>query len=205
MDLNSLLGTILSDDSVKGVSARTGASDAEVRSVLSSALPALLAGAQQQSAGSDTAASFAAALSQHGEENTADLSSFLGNVDLEDGAKIVAHLLGAQGAANVSAQTGISSSAASSVMSAAAPLLLSLLGQENKKKKKKKKTDSAAAAASTADASDLMSTLLSNVDLGSVVMSLLGTDTGTSSGKKKKKKTSDSGDVLGNLLGSLLK
>ncbi len=200
MDVNTMLKIMLSEDSVHSVSARTGASDEEVRSILTSALPAMLAGAQQQSVGSDTAESFAAALTQHGEENTMDLSSYLGNVDMDDGAKIVQHLLGTQGAGTVAAQTGVSSNTTSSVMSMAAPLLLSLLGQESKKKKKKKPA-SGSSATTTSDASDLMSTLLSNVDTTSLILSLLGVE---SSGKKKKKKKKAGGDVL-DLLGSLLK
>ena len=207
MDINSLLGTMLSEESVKSVSARTGASDDEVRSILSSALPAMLQGAQQQSAGSDTAQSFANALTQHGKDDTADLASFLGNVDMDDGEKIVAHLLGANGASAVSEKAGVSSRTTGSVLSTAAPLLLALLGQETKKKKKKK-TESAAKKdedeeeeTTPSDASDLMSTLLSNVDMTSIILGLLGVE---ATGKKKKKKKS-SGSAVVDLLGKLLK
>ncbi len=205
MDINSLLGTMLSDESVRSVSARTGASDDEVRSILSSALPAMLQGAQQQSAGSDTAQSFANALTQHGKDDTADLASFLGSVDMDDGAKIVAHLLGANGASTVSEQAGVSSRKTDSVLSTAAPLLLALLGQETKKKKTesaaKKDEDDEEEETTTSDASDLMSTLLENVDMTSIILSLLGVE---ATGKKKKKKKS-SGSAVVDLLGKLLK
>ncbi len=214
MDINSLLGTMLSDESVRSVSARTGASDDEVRSILSSALPAMLQGAQQQSAGSDTAQSFANALTQHGKDDTADLASFLGSVDMDDGAKIVAHLLGANGASTVSEQAGVSSKKTDSVLSTAAPLLLALLGQETKKKKKKKKKADTAAKkdeddeeeeeeTTTSDASDLMSALLENVDTTQLILALLGVESGGK--KKKKKKKKSTGSAVVDLLGKLLK
>ena len=49
MDINSLLGTLLSSDSVSGVSKATKADNNEVASVLNAALPLLLKGAKKQS------------------------------------------------------------------------------------------------------------------------------------------------------------
>ena len=94
MDLMKLAGTLLSSDSVKGLSDLTGTSKSDVTSVLTEALPALLNGATQQAKGKDTADGFASALSNHAKKDTCNLTDFLGNVDLADGAKIITHLLG---------------------------------------------------------------------------------------------------------------
>jgi len=190
MDLNALVGTILSQDSISSVAKRTDLSERDVQSVMQSALPLLLNGAKEQANAQATAAGFAGALNQHAQSDTADLPGFFGSVDLDDGAKIVDHLLGAQSAQAVARKAGVSSAATQSVLSAAAPLLMSLLGKENQK------TDNTAAV--------LMSTLLGNADLSSLIGSVLGAST-TSSGKKKKKKKAASGsssviDLLGKLL-----
>lgn len=94
MDLKKLTGALLSSDSIKGLSGAAGVSKSDVTSVLTAALPTLLDGANEQAKGKDTSKGFAEALSKHAKDNTSDLSGFLGNVDLEDGAKIIGHLLG---------------------------------------------------------------------------------------------------------------
>ena len=55
MDLNALMGTLLSGDAVSNMSQLTGASQEEVQSVLTSALPAMLNGAQAQANDKETA------------------------------------------------------------------------------------------------------------------------------------------------------
>ena len=87
---------MLNDSSVKSLSKKTGASKDEVSSVLTAALPLLLKGAGQQAEDEETAESFADALDQHAESDTEDMDVFMDNVDMADGAKILAHLLGAE-------------------------------------------------------------------------------------------------------------
>ena len=133
MDLNALMSTMLSGDSVAGLGQKTGASQAEVTNVLGAALPALLNGAKGQADGADTVSGFAGALASHAKDDTSDLSAFLSNVDLEDGGKIIGHLLG--GAKDDTTQAaaqraGVDVKKSGSILSAAAPLLMSLLGQQ---------------------------------------------------------------------------
>ena len=133
MDLNALMGTLLSGDTIANMSQKTGASSQEVQNVLASALPALLSGAQAQANGSDTAESFVNALAQHAQDDTHDLSVFVQNIDMEDGAKIVGHLLGNQQTEitqTASQRAGLSSGSTGLILAAAAPLLMSLLGQQ---------------------------------------------------------------------------
>lgn len=137
MDFSSIIGTIMSKDSLDGLAQKTGASFGEVKEVLSSALPNLLNGAGKQASDSDTSEGFANALTQHAGNDTSNLASFFSKVDLSDGAKIVGHLLGKKdndekkaSEADNSAQAA-SGSNSNSIISAAAPLLMSLLGKQN--------------------------------------------------------------------------
>ena len=134
MDFSSILNTIMGSDSVSSLSNLTGTSEKDVSGVLSTVLPLFMNGAQGQATNADTAQSFANALASHGQDDFSDLSSFLGNVDLEDGGKIVEHLLGKDATAattsNLSAQSGISANNITSILSATAPLLMSMMGKQ---------------------------------------------------------------------------
>ena len=194
MDINSLLGTLLSSDSVSGVSKATKADDKEVASVLNAALPMLLKGAKKQSEDKDTAESFASALLSHGKKDTSNLSSFLKNVDLDDGSKIIGHLLGKDddSVKKIAKTSGVSTKKTGDILSAAAPLLMSLLGQESASKKSDNNV-----------ALELAGALLKNVDVGDLIGDLLGGD--NKKKKSSKKKDNDAGEIIGDILGALLK
>ena len=133
MDINSLVNTLMSSDSLDGISQLTNTSSQETKSVLSAALPLLLNGAQAQSQNTNTASGFGNALFNHGQQNTSNLSSFIQGVDMDDGGKILGHLLGLNkpSALNqISMQTGVSNQNTGNILSAVAPLLMSLLGQQ---------------------------------------------------------------------------
>ena len=133
MDLTSMMKTMLSADSITQMSEKTGTSTDEVKSVLLSALPAMLKGVQGQASNKDTVAGFAGALDSHAKDDTSDITAFLSNVDIKDGEKIVGHLLGGDKAATTKAaatKAGLSNAATGKILGAAAPLLMSLLGQQ---------------------------------------------------------------------------
>ena len=182
MDFNSIISTLTSSDSLSQLSSMTGTSEKDVSSIMSSVLPQLLSGAQNQATNQETAASFANALTAHSKDDSDDLTAFLANVDQEDGQKIVNHLLGQDNAVataeSLSAQSGVSASNISSIISMAAPLLMSLLG--------KQATSSAQAQAN--NQSD-------GFDLSGIVGSLFGGDD----------KDGNSGGGLGSLLSGLFK
>ena len=196
MDLNALMGTLLSGDTVANMSQLTGASQQEVQSVLSSALPAMLNGAQQQANDQATAESFVNALAQHAQADTSDVNAFLQNVDVEDGAKIVGHLLGSQqqGTAQAAAEkAGITAGSSNLILSAAAPLLMSLLGQQTSGNQNN----------NASGIGSLLGGLLGGGNGGSLLGSLLG---GTANGKKDEKKDEKTGlGGIADLLTGLLK
>ena len=92
MDITSLLGTVVSQDTMSQIGRAANVPTKDVQSVLLSALPSLLGGALNQANDASTASSFAGALNQHAASNTSNLGSFLSSVDLDDGAKIIGHL-----------------------------------------------------------------------------------------------------------------
>ena len=198
MDMTSLITTLLSSDSVSGVGKAANADKGNVQSVLNAALPLLLNGAKAQSEDKSTAESFANALLSHGQKDTSNVASFLKNVDLDDGAKIIGHLLGnGDSVKTIAKESGVSSKETSNILSAAAPLLMSLLGQGTSTKKNN----------NTAAALSIASAVLQNVDVGDLLGNLLG---GGSTKKKtaaaKKDDDSDSAaEVIGDILGKLLK
>ena len=194
MDINSLLGTLQSSDSVSGVSNATKADNNEVASVLNAALPMLLKGAKKQSEDKDTAESFATALLSHGKKDTSNLSSFLKNVDLDDGSKIIGHLLGKDddSVKKIAKSSGVSTKKTGDILSAAAPLLMSLLGQESASKKSDNNV-----------ALEIAGALLKNVEGGDLIGDLRGGD--NKKKKSSKKKDNDAGEIIGDILGTLLK
>ena len=172
MDLTQLIGTFMQSNYVNSVGTATNAPSSDVSNILSAALPALLVGAQQQSANSNTNAGFLQALTDHSANSTSDLANFVQKTDLEDGAKIVQHLLGDQSSdivKQVAKKAGVSQKEAAKVMSAAAPLLMSLLGQEVNNQ-----ASSQNSSASTSLVSGLMGGLLGGGNAGSILGSLLG-------------------------------
>lgn len=167
MDISSIMGTILGSESIENVARKTGASKKDVTSVLTSALPQLLNGANKQSTDSDTAESFAGALNQHAKDDTSNIASFFSKVDLADGAKIVGHLLGGN-SGSVASSSGVSADNSNNIMSAAAPLLMSLLGKQTQSSSNNQTNAS--------NVGGLIGGLLGKTDIVGLAGSLLGGD-----------------------------
>jgi len=164
MDINSLMSTILSGDSIANMSQLVGSSQTEVESVLNSVLPSLLNGAQGQAENESTAAGFEGALQDHAKADTSDLASFISNVDLADGGKIVAHLLGGEQeetTQRAAERAGLDIGKTGLILAAAAPLLMSLLGKQN-------------AQAQNDQASSGIGGLFGKLNLGSLLGGLFG-------------------------------
>ena len=189
MDITSLLGTVVSQDSLNQISRAADVPTKDVQSVLLSALPSLLGGALNQANDASTASSFAGALNQHAASNTSNLGSFLSSVDLDDGAKIIGHLLGGNSnavAQQAAAKSGLSLGQTLKILSIAAPLIMSLLGKTAQSQQTQTATQPAGnftpfqttaqpvqQQASGLNVGSIMSALLKNVDVGKILLSLL--------------------------------
>ena len=168
MDFKALMETMLSTDSIESMSKAAEVSEGDVKGVLASALPALLNGVQEQANGEETAEGFLGALGQHAQVDTGDIASFFSNVDVEDGGKIVGHLLGANTEAatqEVSERAGLGSGKTALILALAAPLLMSLLGQQQQQ---------TAPAMTSSGIGGLMSGLLGGGQTTDLLGSLLG-------------------------------
>ena len=166
-NINSIMSTLLKSDTVKGIAKANDIDASDVSSILSSALPALLGGASKQSTSAKTAESFASALESHASKDVSNIASFISNIDVKDGAKIVGHLLGKSNdstANKIAKSTGIDAKTVAKVMAMAAPILMSLIGNKTQADKKKAKDSTTASIASA---------ILGNVDVGSLLTNIL--------------------------------
>ena len=181
LDISSLMG-MLSGDGISALGKSADVKKSQVSGVLDSALPLLLSGMKDNASTKAGAASLNKALKDHAKDDTADIGSFLQNVDLADGGKILTHILGDNkktAVDGIAKKNGISSDQVTTILSSLAPLLLTKLGS------------------SKADEDD---------DDGAGLTDLLGSllSGGTSAKKKSSSKKNSSASALGNLLGSLL-
>ena len=142
MDASSILTTLLGSSSVSNIGKACDTDSATVSAVLAQALPALLKGADKQASNTESAKGFASALAEHAGANTANLGTFMKNVDLDDGAKIVRHLLGSSEASttkSIAKTAGINVGTVSAILAAAAPLLMSLFVADRRRYEKRKR------------------------------------------------------------------
>ena len=203
------LSDLLSGDVIEALAKSTGASKKDTSSVLANALPTLMKSMASNASTKEGAKSLEKALNDHTSDDA--LSTLLGNIDLEDGSKILGHILGNDSdsvKSTVSKKSGVDSDLTATILSSAAPLLLSALGSE--KKKSNTKADGL---------TDLLGSLLGQEDDGDndiadTLFSLAGTllkssaSSKTSSKKSSKKSSKDDGIDLGdiiNIAGKLLK
>ena len=200
------LSDLLSSEVLESLAKSTGASKADTSSVLANALPTLMKSMASNASTKDGAKSLEKALDDHTSDDA--LSTLLGNIDLEDGAKILGHILGNDNdsvKSSVSKKSGVDSDLTSTILASAAPLLLSALGSE--KKKSNTKADGL---------TDLLGGLLGQEDdndndvadtLFSLAGALLKSSAKSSSKKSSKKSSKDDGIDLGdiiNIAGKLL-
>ena len=194
MDLSKIAGSLLSSDSIKGLTSLTGANAGDITGVLTNTLPSLLSGAAEQAKNNTTAEGFVKALAQHAKDDTNNIADFFGKVDLADGAKIISHLLGSKKEETIQRAvqaTGVSENKINNILSAIAPMLLSLLGKQTEEDDDKE-----------SGASGLVGALLDNVDVGSLLSGLVGND---NSPKPAFAQKSNAGGIVGGILSGLLK
>ena len=192
MDLSKIAGSLLSSDSIKGLTNLTGANAGDITSVLTNTLPSLLSGAAEQAKNNKTADGFVKALAQHAKDDTSNIAGFLDKVDLADGAKIINHLLGDNKEETIQRAvqaTGVSENKINNILSAIAPMLLSLLGKQTEEDDDKE-----------SGARGLVGNLLDNVDVGNLLSGLTGGNDNSDSSQKN-----NVGGIVGGILSGLLK
>ena len=187
------LKDLLSSDVIASIAKSAGASKSDTTSVLATALPELVKSMASNASTKSGAKSLAKALDDHASDDS--VSSLLKNIDLEDGAKILGHILGNKSdslKSTVSKKSGVDSDKIVTILTVAAPLLLSALGSEKKKSK-----------ATENDLGDLLGALLGkdddkDNDLSDTLFSLAGTllssalsDSGKTTKKSSKKSSKD--------------
>ena len=135
MDMKSVMELAVKAGAVKQVSKMIDMPEKDVSSAVEVVLPLLIKGMQSQAKNKDTQEGFIQALTDHSKDDTSDVNKFLKNVDVEDGAKIVKHLLGAQQeevAAKAKKKSGIDTKTILKIMAILAPLLMSQMGKTAK-------------------------------------------------------------------------
>ena len=147
--LTLLLGGMLMSSSVNTMSEKTGISGELIKKLLPLAIPLLLKYMTSNASSQGGAQSLLGALGQH--KSTDSIDAQLSGADIEDGGKIVGHILGNDNRAvtsQLAGQSGLSEDQVSSLLSTIAPLLLSGLSAANSQ---------SAAPAQSAPASDPLS------------------------------------------------
>lgn len=207
MDIASILSALSSADALSAIGEKAGTTKKQTQSVLTQGLPMLLQTMQGNASSKSGAASLAKALLSHADSDTSDAGSFLKNVDLGDGAKILGHIFNKDtdtATDAIAKKTGVTASQTSTILAAAAPLLLSLLGKEqaNAKKKSSAKDDDDSLL------TGLLGSVMGSSDLTDLAGDLIGDLLDGDDKKKKsgsKSGASDAAGLLGGLLSSALK
>jgi len=163
MDMGKVIEAAVKAGALEQVSQMTGISQSDAGKVVNVVLPLLIKGMQGQAKGKDTQEGFFQALNDHGKNDPKDVKKFIKNVDTEDGAKIVNHLLGKsteEVAAKAKKSSGLDTKTILRIMAMLAPLLMSQMGKEAKKETAKSNSN---------DMSGVVGSLLENVDVGDVI------------------------------------
>ena len=165
MDMSSILGALLSDDSVNTMSKKTQSNSSQVQDVVSMALPYLLKGMGNQAGNKDTVGALVSALTDHSKKDASDVGSFLDNVDPDEGAKVVGHLLGSDKdnvTEEIAKKSGIDTTQVLQLLATAAPLVMNLVGthaQSQKPAAKPKKEE----AVEESGGGDMLASILGDV------------------------------------------
>lgn len=126
--LETLLTSMTSSSSLDSMSRRTGGSNDQMAALITAALPILLRAMTANASTQSGAASLNEALGQH--TATGSVAEQFATADMDDGAKILQHILGRNSSSvmnGLSSQSGLSNDQVGSALSALAPVLLSSL------------------------------------------------------------------------------
>mgnify|MGYP000850089975 FL=1 len=135
MNLEALLGLLQGQD-LGNLASQVGGNEGEVKNGVMAALPAMLAALGKNAGTEKGAEELNNALEKKHDGSILDnLSGYLSNPDLKDGAGILNHLFGNQtsNVANaVSQSSGLDSNGSMKMLQMLAPILMGMLGQQKK-------------------------------------------------------------------------
>ena len=204
--LQLLLGAMLSGSSVNSVSAKTGIKSALVKKLIIAALPTLIKYLTKNASSQNGALSLLSALTQHTSKRT--ISEQIDEVDENDGAKIIRHILGndeEKVVRDLSEETGLKTEEVTRGLASIAPALLSGLSAAMASQQAKPQQTAAAAPA------DL--TGLFNMFAGQSVQQAQQANTGSdllsallggAAQPQAQAAPAQNNNLLGSLMGSLL-
>ena len=167
MDMETIMKMMLQSGALDQVSGMLGVDGKSAESAVEYVMPMLLKGMQSQMKSEDTKYGFLQALNDHSKQDTKDLKKAVKNVDVDDGYKIVKHLLGSEEeelAAKAKKKSGLDTKTIIKIMAILAPILMSKMGQTAKTETAK---------AGSGDMMKVVGGLLDGVDAKDVV-NLLG-------------------------------
>ena len=135
MNLEALLGLLQGQD-IENLASQVGGNEGEVKNGVMAALPAMLAALGKNTGTEKGAEELNNALEKKHDGSILDnLSGYLSNPDLKDGAGILNHLFGNQtsNVANaVSQSSGLDTNGSMKMLQMLAPILMGILGQQKK-------------------------------------------------------------------------
>ena len=130
--LSLLLKSLVSDSSIAALAKKTGLGSAALKKLIPLAIPLLLKFLTNNASSQSGALSLLGALGQHTDKRT--MPEQIDEADLEDGDKIIHHILGDQSdeaVRSLAAQSGMNTRDVSSALAGLAPALLSGLSAAN--------------------------------------------------------------------------
>lgn len=133
--LDMLTGQLSDNNTLNQLGQSSGADTSQVQQLVQLGLPLLMQAMGKNSSTTEGAQALTAALDQHKDADVNDIPGFLNNVDTNDGAKIVQHVLGDENdqvQRNLAKKTGMDASQVSSILTMLAPLVMGYLGQQKK-------------------------------------------------------------------------
>ena len=151
MDMETIMKMMLQSGALDQVSGMLGVDGKSAESAIEYVMPMLLQGMQGQMK------------NDHSKQDTKDLKKAVKDADVDDGAKIVRHLLGAQEeevAAKATKKSGLDTKTILKIMAILAPILMSKMGQTAKTQTAK---------SSSGDMMKVVGGLLDGVDAKDVV------------------------------------
>ena len=200
----NLIGQLINSETIAQLAKSSKADEKQVENLLGSALPLLMQNMANNASTKEGKDSLAKALSQHASKGgTTNVTTLLKQADTNDGEKILGHLLG--GSKNdvtdaLAAKSGLSSKSTLMLLATLAPVLMNLVGNEKEKSSKDDGLDLGDMISLMGGLSGGSKKKSGGLDLLDLAGDLLADD----STSKKKKKSADTADLVGGLLGELL-